>query len=43
MRIYLVIIIVFLLSSLFNDRPLQEVTEQMKTRTQTIEALIDQI
>jgi len=42
-RLFLGIIICFLASSLFNSRPLQEVTEQMENRNQTVQHLINQI
>jgi len=42
-RLFLGIIICFLASSLFNSRPLQEVTEQMENRNQAIQNVINQI
>jgi len=42
-RLFLGIIICFLASSLFNSRPLQEVTEQMQDRNQAVQHLINQI
>ena len=42
-ELFLVIIICFLASSLFNSRPLQEVTEQMQDRNQSIQNVNNQI
>ena len=42
-KLFLGIIICFLASSLFNDRPLQNMGEQMKNRNETIQNVINQI
>tara|TARA_R100001460_G_scaffold30443_1_gene60098 strand:+ start:492 stop:626 length:135 start_codon:yes stop_codon:yes gene_type:complete len=42
-RLFLVIIICFLASSLFNSRPLQEVKENMNNRQEAIQNVLNEI